>query len=192
MEYTRATQTAAGIGQGMAFLFGLAGLFLNPFLLFIAFFVYIGAAQEAGAVQMKSSLAGIPVARAMITDFRTLAPSDPLARAVELILAGTQQDFPVVEGNRVVGILTKNDLLSALARQGDAVPVADVMQRDFQLADSYDMLESVLERLQQCQCHTMPVVRNGDLVGMLTTENLGEFMMIQAALGARRPQRMAA
>lgn len=192
MEYTKATQTAASIGQGMAFLFGLAGLFLNPFLLFIAFFVYIGAAQEASTVQMKSSLAGIPVARAMITDFRTLSPSDPLARAVELILAGTQQDFPVVEGHRVVGILTKNDLLSALARQGDTVPVAEVMQREFQLADSYDMLESVLERLQECQCHTMPVVRNGDLVGMLTTENLGEFMMIQAALGARRPQRMAA
>jgi len=192
MEYTKATQTAASIGQGMAFLFGLAGLFLNPFLLFIAFFVYIGAAQEASTVQMKTSLAGIPVARAMITDFRTLSPSDPLSRAVELILAGTQQDFPVVDQGTVVGILTKSDLLSALARRGDADPVAEVMQRDFQVAHSHDMLESVLERLQECPCHTMPVVRNGDLVGLLTTENLGEFMLIQAALGARRAQKLAA
>jgi len=192
MEYTKATQTAASVGQGMALLFGLVGLFLNPFLLFIAFFVWIGAAQEASSVQMKSSLAGIPVARAMITDFRTLSASDPLSRAVELILQGSQQDFPVLEGDRVVGILTKSDLLSSLARKGESEPVASAMQQGFQLVDSHEMLETALQRLQECQCHTMPVVRNGDLVGMLTTENLGEFMLIQAALGAKRPRRLAA
>lgn len=192
MEYTKATQTAASVGQGMAFLFGLAGLFLNPFLLFIALFVWIGAAQEASSVQMKTSLAGIPVERAMITDFHTLSPSDPLSRAVEMILRGSQQDFPVVEENRVVGILTKNDLLAALARDGETEPVEAVMQRGFQVVDSHDMLETVLQSLQECDCHTMPVVHGSELVGMLTKENLGEFLLIQAALGSRRPKRMAA
>ena len=60
MDYVRATQIAANIGQGMAFVFGFIGLFGNPFLLFIAFFVWIGASQEAGAVQVKNSLGGIP------------------------------------------------------------------------------------------------------------------------------------
>jgi Zn-dependent protease len=73
MDYTRATQIAANIGQGMAFLFGLVGLFSNPFLIFIALFVWIGAGQEAAMTQMKSALGGIPLERAMITDFRTLA-----------------------------------------------------------------------------------------------------------------------
>ena len=74
MEYTRATQRAAQIGQGMAILFAFVGLQGNPMLIFIALFVWIGAGQEASMVQMKSSLAGIPVRRAMLTHFRTLTP----------------------------------------------------------------------------------------------------------------------
>jgi Zn-dependent protease len=62
MEYTRATQVAAGIGQGLALVFGFLGLFTNPFLLFIALFVWIGAAQEASMVQMKSLCSVFPSA----------------------------------------------------------------------------------------------------------------------------------
>jgi Zn-dependent protease/CBS domain-containing protein len=186
MEYTRATQIAAGIGQGMAFLFGLAGLFSNPFLLFIAFFVWIGAAQESSMVQMKSAIGGIPVKLAMLTDFRTLAPSDTLSRAIELILSGSQQDFPVVENGRVVGVLTRNDLLLALAKRGQDTPVTEVMQREFQVVDSAEMLETAFQRLQACACHTLPVVRNGELAGLVTMDNVGEFMMIQSALSGNR------
>jgi len=66
------------------------------------------------------------------------------------------------------------------------------MNREFQIVDSHDMLETVLERLQKCRCHTMPVLHGGELVGLVTTENLGEFMLVQAALGARSPLRKAA
>jgi Zn-dependent protease/CBS domain-containing protein len=187
LEYTRATQFAATLGQGMALLFGLAGLFLNPFLLFIALFVWIGAAQEASATQMKFALAGIPLERAMITDFRALAPGDPISRAVELMLSGWQQDFPVSENGRVVGILPRSELLVALSRHAETHPVADVMRRDFHEADSSDMLATVFERLQEGQCHTIPVVRNGRLVGLATMENVGEYMMIQSALSGRGP-----
>jgi CBS domain-containing protein len=173
----------------MAFLFGFAGLFGNPMLLFIALFVWIGAAQESTAVQMKYALGGIPVARAMLTDFRTLQPGDSLARAAELILAGSQHDFPVVESGRVAGILTRGDLIGALSMQNALAPVADVMQRQFQVADSTEMLEGVMERLQSCACHTLPVVHNGQLVGLVTMDNVGEFVMIHAALsGARVPK----
>lgn len=185
MEYTRATQIAAGIGQGMAFLFGLIGLFSNPFLLFIAFFVWIGAAQESSMVQMKSAIGGIPVKLAMLTDFRTLAPHDKLVRAVELILSGSQQDFPVVENGRVVGVLTRSDLLMALAKHGQNTPVAEVMQREFHVVDSAEMLETAFTRLQACACHTLPVVRNGELAGLVTMDNVGEFLMIQTALSGK-------
>jgi len=189
MDYTRATQIAAGIGQGMAFLFGFLGLFTNPFLLFIALFVWIGAAQEASLVQMRSALGGIPVSRAMITDFRTLAPRDPLARGVELILAGSQQDFPVVEDGRVAGILMRSDLLEALTRRGQDAPVADVMRRDFQMVDSFEMMETAFARLQACECHTIPVSHHGRLVGLVTMDNVGEFLMIQAALASKMGRR---
>src|SRR5919106_1229844 len=109
---------AANIGQGLAFLLGLVGLFNNPFLLFIAFFVWIGASQEASMVQMRNSISGIPVTNAMQTRFETLAPSDRLARVVDLILSGSQQDFPVVEDGRFIGVLTREDFFKALAEQG--------------------------------------------------------------------------
>lgn len=136
-------------------------------------------------VMMKSALGGIPVAKAMVTDFATLSPHDSLARSVELILAGSQRDFPVVDNGSVVGVLTRDDLLVSLAQRGQGAMVADVMQRDFETVDSYEMLESAFSRLQSCGCHTLPVVHGGRLVGLLTADNVGEFLMIQAALGER-------
>jgi Zn-dependent protease len=190
MEYTRATQIAAAIGQGMALLFGFAGLFFSPTLLFIAFFVWIGAAQEASMVQMKTSLGGIPVRRAMITDFQTLAPGDPLNRAVDLIIAGSQTDFPVMDGETVVGVVTRSDILTALSAQKSAT-VAQIMRGDIQLAEANEMLEPAFTRLQTCGCHTMPVLHGGQLVGLLTSENIGEFLMIQAALRKTHTQGQA-
>jgi len=182
-DYTRATQIAAALGQGMALLFGFLGMFTNPFLLFIALFVWIGAGQEASTVQMRTALGGIPASRAMVTDFRSLAPGDRLQQAVDLILAGSQKDFPVLEGERLVGVLTRDGLLEALARRGRDVPVAEVMRRDFTVAEPGQMLEIALANLQACQCRTLPVLQQGRLVGMITTDNVGEFLMMQAALG---------
>ncbi len=190
MEYTRATQVAAGLGQGIAFVFGFIGFFTNPLLLFIAFFVWIGAAQEASMVQMKSSLSGIPVRLAMLTDFKTLTVDDPLSKAVELILAGSQTDFPVLNGTETVGVLTKGDLLVALARQGQTARVGDIMQKEIQIVEAQEMLEGAFIRLQHCQCRTAPVVEHGRLVGILTMDNVGELVAIQAALGRKiTPQR---
>ena len=186
MEYTKATQIAATLGQGMALLFGFVGLFSNVFLLFIALFVWIGAAQEASMAQMKSALGGIPVRRAMLTDFRTLSPQDSLARAVELILSGSQHDFPVVDNNRVEGILTRSDLMTGLARRGQESPVAEAMRRDFQIVEETEMLETAFARLHQCECNTIPVIRNGQLIGIVTMDNVGEFLMLQAALGGTK------
>ena len=121
----------------------------------------------------------------MVTDSPVLAAEESLSPAVELILRGSQQDFPVVSGRGVVGILTKTDILRALAKHGESQPVSEVMKREFQIVDSHDMLENALQRLQECSCHTMPVVHGGELVGLVTTDNLGEFMLVQAALNAR-------
>jgi predicted transcriptional regulator len=158
----------------------------NPFLIFIALFVWIGATQEAAMTQMKAALGGIPLERAMITDFRTLSPQDSLTRAVELLLSGAQQDFPVIDGPAVVGILTRADLLRALARQDQHAPVADVMRRDFHVADAADMLDVALQGLEGRECHTMPVLRRGTLIGLLTTDNVGEFLSVQSAVGGRQ------
>jgi Zn-dependent protease len=183
MDYVRATQVAANIGQGLAFIFGFIGLFNNPFLLFIAFFVWIGASQEASMVQMKNSLSGIPVTRAMLTDFKTLSVSDTLFQVVGLILAGSQHDFPVLDANsNPIGILERDTFIRALAERGQSTPVIDVMRRDLPSVDSHDMVETALMRLQETGAKTLPVLHAGHFVGLITSENITEFLMIRSAL----------
>ncbi len=188
MDYVAATQVAANIGQAMAFAFGLIGLLFNPFLLFIALFVWIGAAAEASMVQMKAALGGIPVARAMLRNFETLTPQDSLSRAAEITLQGSQKDFPVMDRGALVGMLTQERLLSALAHDGSGASVSSALREDVDIADSHEMLEGALARLESSDCRSAPVTHDGALVGLLTLDNVGELLQIQAALKSREKQ----
>ncbi len=182
MDHLRATQIAATVGQAIAFIFGFVGLFTDPWLLFIALFVWMGAEQEASMARIKSSLGGIPVSRAMQTNFESLSPQDTLGRAVELILAGSQHDFPVVEDGRVLGVLERDTFIKALASSGQNAPVVDVMRRQVPEVDTHEMVESALTRLEQSGAKTLPVTHAGQLAGLITAENITEFLMIRSAL----------
>jgi Zn-dependent protease/CBS domain-containing protein len=193
-NYARATETAARVGRFFALLFGLIGLFVtgNPFLVFIALFVWLGAAAEASAVQTSAMLDGVPLSQVMITDVRTLTPTEPLRRAMELTLAGFQQDFPVVENGAVVGVLTRQQLVRGLAERGADAAVGLAMGREFEVARPDEPVEEALGRLKSCACHAMPVVRGRELLGVLTTENVGEFIMLRAALRGAKASEMPA
>lgn len=183
-DYFRATQQAAHVGQGFALVFGLAGLLMgHPMLVFIALFVWIGAAHEAGMAHLSTAMGGVPVVQAMVTDFKTLNHDDPLERAVTLTIAGSQNDFPVTRDGSVVGVLRQSELLSALRNDGDKRPVYEYMQRSFTTVEKDEMLESAFRKLTDCQCHTLPVLEGESVVGLLTMDNVGEFIRIQTALG---------
>ncbi len=182
MEYSQATHTAATLGQVIALIFGLVGLFTNPFLVFIALFVYMGAAQESSMVQVKSALSGIPVSQAMVTDFHSLNEGDPLSWAVELMMSSSQHEFPVMSGERVVGVLTRKGLIEGLKKLGQSGPVSAAMDCDYESVDINSLLEEVSRKLQARACHTLPVVQSGQVVGLVTMENIGEFMMVRSAL----------
>lgn len=187
MEYTRATEIAANIGQGMAVLFGLLGLLgWNPILIFIALFVYVGAKQEARQALMRSLTRGIPVREAMVTRFHVLSPDDQLNVAIDELLAGAEQDFPVVEGGRVKGMLTRQEMMRALSERGREVRVGDIIdtQRCFTIEDTA-MLDEAFVQMQATDCSAVPVMRRGEIVGLLTLENVGELMMISSALRQR-------
>lgn len=183
-DYERATGTAARVGRFFALVFGIVGMFVagNPLLVIIALFVWLGAAAEAAAAQTSAMLDGVSIDELMITDVETLAPDDPLARAVQLILDGFQQDFPVVEQGVVIGMLTRPVLLRALSARGEGAAVRDVMLRDFVQASPREPADAALTRLRACGCHSMPILRDGRLLGVLTMDNVGEYVMVQAAL----------
>lgn len=177
----RATAIAANVGQGMAILFGIVGFFYNPFLVFIGIFVYLGAQAEAGMVEMQSALEGLRARDAMVTRFRTLAAQDTLPMAVTELLAGSQQDFPVVENDKPIGILRRNDLVKALSEGRREAAVSEVMCRDCATVDEVAPLQGAVEAMRARQCATMPVLAGGRMVGLLTLENVSEMMMVNAA-----------
>ncbi|HTJ21255.1 MAG TPA: site-2 protease family protein [Gemmatimonadaceae bacterium] len=180
--YLRATAIAARVGRAFALLFGIVGLFYNPFLVLIALFVWLGAAAESSATQEHELLGGVTVDRVMIRELRTLAPDDTLETAMRHVLEGFQQDFPVLENGRVVGVLTRSGMLAGLGRGGPASPVSASMDSSFRTASPSEPVEHAVARLRECHCSSMPVMRDGQLAGVLTSENIAEFVMIATAL----------
>lgn len=181
MAPERATQTAARVGQGVAVIFGLVGLFLSPFLVVIAVFIWLGAQAEHSQSTMKLALAGLSVRDGMITEFDELSSTDSLSRAVNLTLAGFQRDFPVTDGTNLLGILTQGDLLSGLAERGRSSSVREAMQRSFDSLTPADALDGAMTRMHQGRCHALMVIESGRVVGLLTRGNVSAFLALQAA-----------
>ena len=176
----RATRIAAFIGQVIAGLFVIGGLFQANFLLaFIGVFVFLGASQEVAFQTRREAIAGHVAHEAMITKFETLAPQDTLGRAAELLLATHQHDFPVIDAwNRIAGVLPRARLLEGLAASGRDTNVLEVMLREtVQVAPATD-LEAVLQHLQRDPSTPLLVVEEGALRGMVTLENLAEFIVV--------------
>ena len=186
MDYGRATRAAASIGQFMAILFGFLGLTGNPMLLLIALFVWIGAEAEAKQVEERVMLRDVTVRQAMLTDYQTLAHSDTLGRATDLLLAGTQHDFPVLGDGRPDGLLTRDALFAGLARGGRESLVGEAPLRDLGRVEVGEPLAPAVVRLREGGEQCLEVVERGKPVGLLTLENIGEFLMVRTALAASR------
>jgi len=183
MGHTRATRVAASIGQIVAFGLGLAGLFFgNPRLIFIALFVYMGAASEGAAAQQRQVSQNLLASDAAVTRFEMLSPSATVAVAVEHLLRTSQHDFPVVDGaGRMRGVVTRNGMIRALQATGPDTPVLEVMQRDIPTVGAGQPLEDAVRLMQDGGLPAVGVVdEDGRLVGLVTPENLGELMMVQA------------
>jgi Zn-dependent protease/predicted transcriptional regulator len=186
MEYARATSIAASVGQIMAVVFGAIGVLgWNPFLVFIAIFVYFGAQAEAQQVQVRSELMGVKVRDAMLSDFFVLSGHHSLGDAAQQLLAGSQQDFPVKSDGRLLGMLYRPRLVAALKEFGSDTAVADVVKPDFPTLDPEQPLHEALAQLRMAGSTSAPVVdARGRLVGLLTLENVGEWLILRSALHA--------
>jgi CBS domain-containing protein len=174
-----ATQIAAGAGQFLAVALGLFGLLSGNFvLIFVALFVYLGAQQEAAAARSRSLTSGFPVRAAMITDFRTLTHGNTIREAGDLLLSTSQQDFPVIHGDEVIGLLSRSALVRAMLREGPESYVASAMDRNFARIPPNMDLAAALPQLSAAR-HAALVMDGDRLVGMLTAENLYEFMLLR-------------
>lgn len=182
MEATNATRVAAGIGQFIAIGFAVLGLMYNPFLFLIAVFIWIGASAETRAATIKQALSDVSAAQAMLTDFHVLKPGDPLAKAIELTLTGSQKDFPVIEGGNVVGFLAQTDLLRGLQQGGDQLEVAAAMQVEVVDVNPGVHMEQVLGLMQGNPHGLVTVSESGQLKGIINFDNIFELLRILEAI----------
>lgn len=184
LSWPRATQIAATIGQGLAFVFGFVGLFYNPLLIFIGIFVYLAAAAEAQNAQMREVATSVLVGDVMITEFARLDRSATLDEAIEMLLATTQHEFPVVDSaGHLEGLVTRNDMIRTLKEKGPAAPVASAMRTDIPRIHYRKCLEESLRLMQEANVPAVAVTdKAGRLVGLLTHETIGEMLMVRSAV----------
>lgn len=174
-----ATRRAAAAGRALAVLIGVYALVsFQFFLLFIAIFVYLGATQETAAVTGRALTTGARVRSAMVTEFETLQHGNTIREAANRLLATSQQDFPIVLGQQVIGLLGRNALLRGMAVDGPDAYVAGIMERNFPRVHPDDELEEVLAVMAQTSC-ALVLDDAENLVGLLTRENLSEFLMLR-------------
>ena len=174
-----ATRLAAWMGRALAISLGLYGLIAGQFILvFMAMFIYLGALQEGVAARGRQLTQGIPVRAAMMTRFETLGHGDCVRDAANLLLATSQEDFPVMHGEQVIGLLGRTGMIRALANEGAEAYVAGVMERDYLVLEPNLDLADVLPLMARAG-HCALVMDHGRLLGLLTTDNLSEFLMLR-------------
>ncbi|MDR3420321.1 MAG: site-2 protease family protein [Xanthobacteraceae bacterium] len=184
LGYVHATEVAAMIGQWVAFALGFFGLFGNPLLIFIAIFVHLAASAEAHLVATRAMSHGVPVTAAMVTQYATLTPDEHIDAAIETLLHTSQSEFPVVDGSgRPLGILGRNDIVRALKQRGPDARVADAMTAHIPTMSKDRCLDEAFRLLQEKSVPAVAVVDASErLVGLVTSETIGEMLMLHQAL----------
>jgi Zn-dependent protease/predicted transcriptional regulator len=179
MPRIKATNIAALIGQALSIGFVVAGLMFNPFLIFIGFFIFIGAQSEAEMTRAKFAIHGFTVSDIIMKDFPMLAKENTIRDAIENILNSQHKNFLIMDNDAPIGTLNREDIIKALSKGLADNPVVDVMNPELKKLLTTTSLEEAFQKLQN---HTalVPVYDiNGKLAGTLDLENIMEFIMIK-------------
>ena len=182
----RATRIAGTLGQVFAVVLGIWGVLQHePLIMLVAFFIFLGAGSEASAVATRIAGRGLQVSQMMVTDFRTIPVHATLSQAADLLLAGEQREFPVVDNlGRTEGILTRDNLIRGLSRHGPGAAVAEAMTPSAPTVPPTLGFQEALDRLRASGLPALPVVdERGALVGLLTKDNITDLLLVRRARG---------
>jgi Zn-dependent protease/CBS domain-containing protein len=188
MDSVRATRRAVSIGQAFATLFILVGmLFPNYWLTLVGLFLFIASQMEERSVVFQSVLERVRLEDIMLTDFATLSPADTLEDALDKAVHSLQDDFPVIRGSDMVGVISRQKILEALRVEGNGY-VQAVMNRIFEVAQKGESLASAFRKLTARNLSIIPVVEDQRLVGIVTLQNLMHSMALLAESRKLRKQ----
>ncbi len=178
MDYVQATRRAVTVGQGFAMLMIFLGVW-NAWLMLIGFFLFVGAQMEDRSVVFQSVLESVHMEDVMLTGFSILSPADTLEDALAKAVHTLQDDFPVVRGSDMVGVISKQNIVRALRSDGNGY-VQSAMVKAFEIAQAGDSLASAFRKLGARGLTMIPVVNNERLIGIVTMQNLMHSMALLA------------
>jgi Zn-dependent protease/predicted transcriptional regulator len=180
----RATDVASAVGQFFAFAFFLIGLLSGNLLLaLVAVFIFFGANGEAQMVRQRELMRGLNVSDVMGSKRRTetVTPYHNFGQVLDAVIHGYQEDFPVVdEYGKLAGIITRNEILAAAHSPSRYADVRDLMKTDVPtISPDADLFTDGYRILQESGLRALPVVKNGELVGMLTVDDVGQASLLR-------------
>ncbi len=178
----RATDIAAAVGQAAAVGFFLVGLLVNPLLALVAVFIFFGASGEAQMVRQRETMRGLNVRDVMGTKRRTetVTPWHTFGQVLDAVIHGYQEDFPVVDDEgKLVGLITRSEIMAAAHSPERFMNVRDLMKTDFPtISPDADLFTEGNKMMQESGLRAIPVVENGELAGMLTYEDIGQANLL--------------
>ncbi|GAB4255317.1 MAG: site-2 protease family protein [Thermoleophilia bacterium] len=181
----RATGIAVAVGQGLALLLGLLGVFGGGILMIlVAVFIYFGAQAEGSGDDLGRVLGGLRVSQAVNTQVEIARPDQVIGELAARLFHIYQEDFPVVDyDGTVVGIVTRDRLIAALGRHGPDHPVAQTMHAEFPVVALEDGVFDTFVRMRRRNLKATPVIERGRLVGMVSLEDISEVYALLSAAG---------
>lgn len=188
MDFQKATKIAVNFGHIFSLLFAFLGLTskpINPWLIIIAIFVYMAASQEELQVDIMETLKRFKVKDILPDQYLTVSRDTPLSKVLELIFHSHQEDFPVLEGGHIVGFVSRTDIISAVHQFGLDRAVEDVMRKKFPSASSRDPLTKIHKLMEESNLKAIPIMDGGQLVGIITMEDLGKIYSLMSTKGIR-------
>src|SRR5215470_6538155 len=188
MEFQQATRRAVTVGHIFAATFMLLGAVFSPWLMIVGLFMFLAAQMEERTVLFQSVVETVRMEDIMLTDFATLSPADTLEDALHKAVHSLQDDFPVVRGSDLVGVINRQTIVDRLRREGNGY-VQAAMSKAFEIASKSESLASAFRKLSSRGLTLIPVVDQERLVGIVTLQNLMHSMGLLAE--SRRLRRQA-
>ena len=179
LDISSATRRAVSISSAIAMVLIFAGVFSDSWLTMVGVIVFSAANLEERALVFQSVLENVRLEEVMLTDFATLSPADTLEDALEKAVHSLQDDFPVVRGSDMVGVISRQRILDALRAEGNGY-VQAVMSKIFEVSLRNDSLGSAFRKLTARSSSIIPVVEDQRLVGIVTLQNLMHSMSLLA------------
>lgn len=179
IDSSEATRRAVSISNALAMVFIVAGLFSDAWLTIVGLIIFAAAQLEERAIVFQSVLDNVRLDEVMLTDFATLSPADTLEDALQKAVHSLQDDFPVVRGSDMVGVISRQRILETLRAEGNGY-VQAVMNKIFEVSVRHESLASAFRKLTARNSSIIPVVEDQRLVGIVTLQNLMHSMSLLA------------